>query len=324
MWYRPGSGSQNYWRSGMTDVSRFGKVAVLMGGCSSEREISLASGSAVLNALKEMRVNASGIDVSGDVFERLHAENFDRAFIVLHGFLGEDGCIQGGLDVIDMPYSGCGVLASSICMNKWMTKRIWSGQGIATPGYQVLGESIDADSLAAELGLPMILKPASQGSSIGITKVNSKEEVMAAWQSARDHESTVIAEKWIDGQEYTAAVLAGRVLPLIRLETPRTFYDFDAKYHSSDTLYHCPCGLPAAQEMRIKEQALLAFEATSATGWGRVDLILDAEAQPWFLEINTVPGMTDHSLVPMAAKAEGMDFNELVIRILETSLSRHA
>ena len=308
----------------MMDVSKFGKVAVLMGGCSSERDISLASGSAVLNALTEMHVNASGIDVSGDVFERLRAENFDRAFVALHGYLGEDGCIQGGLDVIGMPYSGCGVLASSICMNKWMTKMIWSGQGIPTPSFRVLDESIDADSLVAELGLPMILKPASQGSSIGITKANSKEEIMAAWQCAHDLESTVIAEKWIDGQEYTAAILAGHVLPLIRLETPRAFYDFDAKYHSNDTLYHCPCGLPEAQEMNIKEQSLLAFEVTSATGWGRVDLILDGEGQPWFLEINTVPGMTDHSLVPMAAMAEGMGFNELVIRILGTSLTEHA
>ena len=308
----------------MMDVSKFGKVAVLMGGCSSERDISLASGSAVLNALTEMHVNASGIDVSVDVFERLRAENFERAFVALHGYLGEDGCIQGGLDVIGMPYSGCGVLASSICMNKWMTKMIWSGQGIPTPSFRVLGDSIDADSLVAELGLPMILKPASQGSSIGITKVNSKEEIMVAWQCAHDLESTVIAEKWIDGQEYTAAILAGHALPLIRLETPRVFYDFDAKYHSDDTQYHCPCGLPEAQEMNIKEQSLLAFEVTSATGWGRVDLILDGEGQPWFLEINTVPGMTDHSLVPMAAKAEGMGFNELVIRILGTSLTEHA
>ncbi len=304
----------------MTSVSQFGKVAVLMGGPSSEREISLKSGAAILNALTETRVDATGIDVSGDVFERLRAGNFDRAFIALHGFLGEDGCIQGGLDVIGMPYSGSGVLASSICMNKWMTKQIWLGQGIPTPGFRVLKDSVDPDALAEELGLPMIFKPALQGSSIGITKVRAKEEITAAWKHARNFGDAVIAEKWIDGQEYTVAVVGNHALPVICLETPRVFYDFDAKYQSGDTQYHCPCGLSAAQETSIKEQVLQAFAATAATGWGRIDLVLDSNGQPWFLEINTVPGMTDHSLVPMAAKAEGMDFNELVIKILETSL----
>ena len=308
----------------MRDNSRFGRVAVLMGGCSSERKISLKSGAAVLNALTEMHVDATGVDVSSDVFERLRAGNFDRAFIALHGFLGEDGCIQGGLDVIGMPYSGCGVLASSICMNKWMTKQIWSGYGIPTPRFHILRNSIDPDVLIEELGLPMIFKPVSQGSSIGITKVNAKEEIIPAWEHARDLEDAVIAEQWIVGQEYTAAVLVGHVLPLIRLETPRTFYDFDAKYESSDTQYHCPCGLPEALDVKISEQVLQAFQVTGATGWGRVDLMVDTNDQPWFLEVNTVPGMTDHSLVPMAAKAEGVDFNELVIRILETSLPEHA
>ncbi|MCY4642117.1 MAG: D-alanine--D-alanine ligase [Gammaproteobacteria bacterium] len=308
----------------MMDVARFGKVAVLMGGSSSEREISLRSGTAVLNALTEMHVDATGIDVSGDVFQRLRAEKFDRAFIALHGFLGEDGSIQGGLDVIGMPYSGCGVLASSVCMNKWMTKQIWSGQGIPTPAFRILKEALDPDALVKELGLPMVFKPASQGSSIGITKVNAKDEIIPAWEHARELEGTVIAEEWIDGQEYTAAVLTDQILPMIRLETPRTFYDFDAKYQSSDTRYHCPCGLSAAQETSIKEQALQAFKVTAATGWGRIDLMLDSHHQPWFLEINTVPGMTDHSLVPMAAKAEGINFNDLVIRILETSFSEHA
>ena len=304
----------------MTDVARFGKVAVLMGGQSSEREISLRSGAAVLNALTEMCVDATGIDVSGDVFERLRAGDFNRAFIALHGFLGEDGCIQGGLDVIGMPYSGSGVLASGICMNKWMTKQIWLGQGIPTPSFRVLKDSVDPDALVEEFGLPMIFKPASQGSSIGITKVNTKEEIAAAWKHARDLEGTVIVEQWIDGPEYTVAVVGNYALPIIRLETPRTFYDFDAKYQSGDTQYHCPCGLFAAQETSIKEQVLQAFAATAATGWGRIDLMLDSNDQPWFLEINTVPGMTDYSLVPMAAKAEGMDFKELVIKILETSL----
>ena len=305
----------------MTDVSRFGKVAVLMGGSSSEREISLRSGAAVLKALLEAQVDAVGIDVSSDVFERLRAGNFDRAFIALHGSLGEDGCIQGGLDVIGLPYSGSGVLASGICMNKSMTKQIWSGHGIPTPRYRNLKGSVDPGALAAEFGLPVILKPVSQGSSIGITKVNTQEEIDTAWEHASSFEGTVIAEQWIEGQEYTVAVLDKHAMPIIRLETPRTFYDFDAKYQSTDTQYHVPSGLPAALESDIKVQVLQAFSATTASGWGRVDLMLDTNEKPWFLEINTVPGMTDHSLVPMAAKAEGIGFVELVLRILETSLA---
>lgn len=305
----------------MTDVSRFGKVAVLMGGQSSEREISLRSGAAVLSALREAHVDATGIDASGDVFERLRAGNFDRAFIALHGFLGEDGCIQGGLEMIGLPYSGSGVLASGICMNKRMTKQIWSGHGIPTPGFRIMKDSVDPEALVAELGLPMILKPVSQGSSIGVTKVDTREGIVSAWEHARDFEDTVMAEQWIEGKEYTVAVLDDQALPAIRLETPRTFYDFDAKYESGDTRYHCPSGLSAAREAAIKEQVLQAFAATAASGWGRVDLILDSHEQPWFLEINTVPGMTDHSLVPMAAKAQGIGFVELVLRILETSLA---
>lgn len=306
----------------MTDVSRFGKVAVLMGGPSSEREISLKSGAAVLSALQEAQVDATGIDVSVDVFERLRAGKFDRAFIALHGSLGEDGCIQGGLEAIGLPYSGSGVLASAICMNKRMTKQIWSGHGIPTPRFQVLQGAVDPDALVAELGLPMILKPVSQGSSIGITKVDTREDIISAWEHASDFENTVMAEPWIEGEEYTVAVLDDQALPAIRLETPRTFYDFDAKYQSSDTQYHCPSGLSAARETEIQEQVLQAFAATAASGWGRVDLILDTRGQPWFLEINTVPGMTDHSLVPMAAAAKDISFVELVLRILETSLAQ--
>ena len=306
----------------MTDVSRFGKVAVLMGGPSSEREISLRSGAAVLSALQEVQVDATGIDVSGDVFERLRAGKFDRAFIALHGPLGEDGCIQGGLEVIGLPYSGSGVLASGICMNKHMTKQIWSGRGIPTPRFRLLQGVIDPDALVEELGLPMILKPVSQGSSIGITKVETREGIVSARKHACDFEDTVMAEQWVEGEEYTVAILHDQALPAIRLETPRTFYDFDAKYQSSDTQYHCPCGLSAAREGEIQEQALQAFATMAASGWGRVDLMLDSRGQPWFLEINTVPGMTDHSLVPMAAAAQGISFVELVLRILETSLAQ--
>lgn len=297
----------------------FGKVAVLMGGSSAEREISLKSGAAILTALKESNVQAEAIDVSTDIFEKLLAGNYERAFIALHGPLGEDGCIQGGLEVIAMPYSGSGVMASSICMNKLMTKQIWLGCGVPTPSYRVLSDDLDEDELIAGLGLPMIFKPVSQGSSIGMTKVNSKAEIASAWASARDFEEAVIAEQWVEGPEYTVAILGGSALPVIRLETPRTFYDYDAKYQSNDTQYHCPCGLSKELEQQIQTVALQAFDATEATGWGRVDVMLDKDNHPWFLEVNTVPGMTDHSLVPMAARAKNISFNELVIKILQTS-----
>ena len=297
----------------------FGKVAVLMGGPSAEREISLKSGSAILTALKESNVHAEAIDVSIDVFEKLQAGKYERAFIALHGPLGEDGCIQGGLEVIGMPYSGSGVMASSICMNKLMTKQIWHGCGIPTPKYRILSDDLSEDELLAELGLPMIFKPVSQGSSIGMTKVNCKAEIASAWASALDFEEAVIAEQWIEGPEYTVAILGDIALPVIRLETPRTFYDYDAKYQSNDTQYHCPCGLSEELEQQMQTRALQAFDATEATGWGRVDVMLDKDNQPWFLEVNTVPGMTDQSLVPMAAKAKNISFNELVIKILQTS-----
>ncbi len=298
---------------------RFGKVAVLMGGPSAEREISLKSGAAVLKALQESGVNAEAIDVSSAVFKELQNGNFERVFIALHGPLGEDGCIQGGLEVLGMPYTGSGVMASSICMDKLMTKQIWNGSGIPTPKYHVLLDSVHEDDLIADLGLPMIFKPISQGSSIGMSKVNHKAEIASAWASARQFEETVITEQWVEGGEYTVAILDAIALPVIRLETPHTFYDYDAKYQSNDTQYHCPCGLSETLEKEIQALAVQAFLATQASGWGRVDVMLDKNNQPWFLEVNTVPGMTDHSLVPMAAKASGINFNELVIKILETS-----
>lgn len=307
----------------MTHASRFGKVAVLMGGQSTERQVSLNSGDMVLNALASMQIEAEGIDVSDDVFERLRLGGYARAFIALHGSLGEDGSIQGGLDVIGLPYSGSGVMASSICMNKLITKQIWQVHQIQTPKYRVLKNTVNQNKLVEELGLPMIFKPVSHGSSIGITKVGSKEEIVAAWEHAREFEDTVIAEQWIKGHEYTVAILDSRTLPVIRLETPRLFYDYVAKYHSDDTRYHCPCDLSKKLEGEIRNQALKAFKVTGASGWGRVDIMLDDNNQIWFLEINTVPGMTDHSLVPMAAKADGISFNELVVKVLETSLPQH-
>ncbi len=301
------------------NMQRFGKVAVLMGGSSAEREISLKSGAAILDALKTSGVNAEAIDVSDDVFSKLKKGAYNCAFIALHGPLGEDGCIQGGLEVMGMPFTGSGVMASSICMNKLMTKQIWSGSGIPTPKFRILDANIDEDELVTDLGLPMIFKPVSQGSSIGMTKVSNKSEIAAAWASAHQFEETVIAEQWIQGGEYTVGILNGVALPVIRLETPHTFYDYEAKYQSNDTQYHCPCGLPEVLEKKIQALAIEAFNATEATGWGRVDVMLDKNSKPWFLEVNTVPGMTDHSLVPMAAKESGISFNELVIKILATS-----
>lgn len=297
----------------------FGKVAVLMGGQSAEREISLKSGAAVLSALQANNVRAEAIDVDDNVFEQLCAGNYERAFIALHGPLGEDGCIQGGLEVMGLPYSGSGVMASSICMNKLMTKQIWQGCDIPTPKYLILEEDTSEDQLVSQLGMPMIFKPVSQGSSVGMTKVSNKSEIASAWADARKYEETVMAEQWVTGKEYTVAILNGRALPIIRLETPNIFYDYEAKYQANDTQYHCPCGLSKEIEKKIQTLALLAFNVTEASGWGRVDVILDDQQQPWFLEVNTVPGMTDHSLVPIAAKAEGINFNELVIKILQTS-----
>ena len=304
----------------MMHDAHFGKVAVLMGGPSAEREISLKSGAAVLDALHALNIQAEGIDVTKDIFEKLREGNYSRAFIALHGPLGEDGCIQGGLEVIGMPYSGSGVMASGICMNKLMTKQIWQGMQIPTPSYCTLTDEINPDTLVENLGLPMIFKPVSQGSSIGMSKVVTKDEVEPAWHEARKYEDVIIAEQWIDGKEFTVAILDGEALPVIRLETPRTFYDYDAKYQSNDTSYHIPSGLVDKKEAEIKSLALNAFNATNAYGWGRVDVMLDQNEDPWFLEVNTVPGMTDHSLVPMAAKAINIDFNNLVLKILNTSI----
>jgi len=305
--------------SALNQSRPLGKVALLMGGQSAERAISLKSGAAVLAALEASQVEVEAIDMDEHVFEKLRVGSFSRVFIALHGPLGEDGCIQGALEVMGIPYSGSGVMASSICMNKLMTKKVWQECGIPTPKYQILNDDISEEELIESLGLPMIFKPVSQGSSIGMSKVNTREEIAMAWADARKYEETVIAEQWVSGSEFTVAILGREALPVIRLQTPNTFYDYAAKYQASDTQYHCPCGLDSETEKKIQSLALQAFDATEAFGWGRVDVMLDKSQQPWFLEINTVPGMTDHSLVPMAAKASGIEFNELVIKILETS-----
>jgi D-alanine-D-alanine ligase len=305
-----------------TSVERFGKVAVLLGGRAAEREVSLTSGNAVLSALRRRGVDAHPLDPDETVLEQLRTGGFDRAFIILHGRGGEDGVIQGALETIAMPYTGSGVLGSALGMDKYRTKLTWVGAGLPTAASVLLRTASDL-AAAAAIGFPLMIKPAREGSSIGMARVEDPAALAAAWQSAGAYDPLVIAERWIAGAEYTCAILGREALPIIRLEIPHAFYDYDAKYRADSTRYHCPCGLSAADERRFRRLALDAFDAVGARGWGRVDLMVDAAGAPYLLEINTVPGMTDHSLVPMAARAAGLDFETLVLRILETSLERN-
>lgn len=299
---------------------KFGKVAVLYGGWAAERPVSLKSGAAVLEALQASGVDAHGIDVGRNVISVLQNGNYDRIFNILHGTGGEDGVIQGALEILGIPYTGCGVMASAISMDKLMTKRVWAGAGLPTPAYRVLGADTDFAAVVDGLGLPLMVKPVTEGSSIGLSKVTEAGALQAAYHRAAECCEVVIAEQWVAGAEYTAGILAGESLPLVRLEVPGEFYDFDAKYVSNDTRYHCPCGLDGAAGQSMQSLAQQAFAAVGGRGWGRVDMMLDADGRPWLIEVNTTPGMTGHSLVPMAAKAAGMDFNALVVRILETTL----
>lgn len=296
----------------------FGKVAVLMGGNSAEREVSLNSGQAVLKALLARGVDAHAVDPATDNVHDLPAAGFTRAFIILHGRGGEDGTIQAVLEGIGLPYTGSRVLGSALSMDKLRCKWLWQGAGLPTPAWRVLKTEAEATGAAA-LGLPLMMKPAREGSSIGISKVKSVDELKAAWQFARDYDDCVIAEQFIEGEEYTVSILEGEALPVIRLQTPREFYDYEAKYQANDTQYICPCGLDVAAETAMQQLALQAFEVAGVEGWGRVDLMRDAQGNNWLIEVNTVPGMTDHSLVPMAARAAGIEFDELVLRVLATS-----
>ncbi len=297
----------------------FGKVAVLMGGQSAEREISLKSGAAVLDALQRRGVDAHAVDPDQTVLQQLRDGGYDRAFVILHGRGGEDGVIQGALETIGMPYSGCAVLASALGMDKYRCKLLWQGLGLPTPGFAVLRSEADL-ATAEELGFPLMVKPAHEGSSIGMARADDAGQLREAWRAAAQYDSLVLAERWIQGGEYSCAVLDGEALPLIRLETPRGFYDYEAKYQADSTRYHCPAGLSEQDEAYFRSLCLEAFQAIDGRGWGRVDLLTDGEGRPWLLEANTVPGMTDHSLVPMAARVAGIDFEELVWRILRTSL----
>lgn len=296
--------------------TEFGKVAVLMGGLSAEREISLLSGNAVLAALKDRGINACGVDVDENIINQLVAGNFQRAFIALHGRGGEDGTMQGLLEVMQLPYTGSGVTASSIAMDKLKTKQIWLSMGLPTPEFYIIDSEQSCEKALEALDLPLFIKPVLEGSSIGLSKVEKKEELLPAWKRAQQCGGTVIAERWIEGDEYTAAILDDHVLPMIKLETTHKFYDYDAKYNAHDTQYICPCGLPEDIESKFAELARKAFNAVDASAWGRVDFIVDHNNQPWLIEINTVPGLTSHSLVPMAAKQAGISFDELVVKIL--------
>lgn len=309
-------------RTTIQNAREFGKVALVYGGTSAEREVSLRSGNAVLAALRAQQVNVDAIDAGPDVLERLRQGGYDRVFIALHGKGGEDGTLQGALDLMGLPYTGSGVLGSSIGMDKLRTKLLWLGAGIPTPRFALLDAGFRTEDVVAQLGLPMIVKPSAQGSSIGMSKVERAEQLQPAFELAHRYDPVVFAESWIAGKEYTASLLWDQALPMIRLETPRQFYDYEAKYSSNDTRYICPCGLAANEESRIAAVALKAFQVLGCSGWGRVDIMCDAKGAPWLLEVNTVPGMTDHSLVPMAARAAGLSFEQLVWRILETSFER--
>ncbi len=303
------------------DPAAFGRVAVLYGGWSAEREVSLMSGGAVLEALRSRGVDAHGVDAGRDLLAVLEAGRFDRAFIALHGPFGEDGTLQGALEVLGLPYTGSGVLASALCMDKLRTKLLWQAAGLPVPAFEVLGEASDFDAVEARLGLPLFVKPASQGSSVGVSKVKRAGELRAAWGAAARHDRTVIAERAVLGGEYTAAIVAGETLPIVKIEPATEFYDYEAKYFRDDTKYRCPCGVPEAKELALRALAARAFEATGCAGWGRVDFLLDEAGEPWLLEVNTAPGMTSHSLVPMAARARGLEFDALCWRILETTLA---
>ncbi len=308
----------------MSNASKFGKVAVLLGGKSAEREVSLDSGTAVLEALVRSGVNAEAFDPQ----ERSVTElvNYDRAFIVLHGRGGEDGQIQGALEWLNVPYTGTGVQGSAIGMDKVKTKQVWQGSELPTAPYRIVTKDSDATDIVNALGLPLIIKPVHEGSSIGMSKVEKIEDFAEAITKATEHDAVVMAEKWITGREYTIVVLNGQALPVIRLEPPQdvAFYDYEAKYQRNDVQYGIPCGLTEAEEQQLKALSLRAFQAVGASGWGRIDAMQDEQGNFWLLEVNTVPGMTSHSLVPKAAAAVGYSFDELCVAILEQTLTGSA
>jgi len=303
-------------------LSELGKVAVLMGGTSAERDVSLVSGAAVLKGLQEKGVDAHGVDASPSNIGELKAMGFDRAFIVLHGRWGEDGIVQGALQAIGLPYTGSGVLGCALAMDKVRTKQVWQSLDLPTAKYRVLGSEADLEGLIEELGLPLFLKPAREGSSVGVGKVIQESELLETYLQSAQVGDDVVAEQFIAGAELTVTILKGEALPAIRMSTDNEFYDYQAKYESNDTRYFCPAGLPDELEQEVRHLALQAFNALDCAVWGRVDVMLTADNRPLLLEVNTVPGMTSHSLVPIAAAATGRSFEDLVVEILETTLEQ--
>ena len=300
-------------------MGQFGKVAVLLGGRSAEREISLLSGNAVPEALRGRGVDSHEFDPAHRALEELQQDGFERVFIALHGRYGEDGTVQGALELLGIPYTGSGVMASALAMDKWRTKLIWQSVGIPTPRFEMLSAESDFSAVTVRLGLPLIVKPSREGSTIGLTKVTQVTQMADAYILAARHDPMVLAEQFISGAEITASILGDIALPLIRIEAASGLYDYHAKYFAEDTQYFCPSGLPLEQEQSLQALAVRAFEIVGCSGWGRVDLMLDQQGEPYLLEVNTSPGMTNHSLVPMAAKVHGLAFPDLVIRILQSA-----
>lgn len=301
------------------DPKALGKVVVLYGGSSAEREVSLNSGSRVLAALQRQGVDVHAFDPDQTPLSALENAGFDRAFIALHGGIGENGTLQGFLEMIGLPYTGSGVLASALAMDKWRSKLVWQAAGLPTPAYQLINAQSDAQAVIDALGLPLFVKPVHEGSSVGVTKVKSPADLLPAWQAAARHDAAVIAETALLGGEFTVAVWQTpqglQALPPVRIVPATEFYDYEAKYNRNDTQYNVPCGLPEAQVQRMQDLAVEAFEALGCRGWGRIDFLLDTAGAPYVLEANTAPGMTDHSLVPMAARAAGVDYDDLVLTV---------
>ncbi|ATA26709.1 D-alanine--D-alanine ligase [Brenneria goodwinii] len=300
------------------------KVAVLLGGTSAEREVSLLSGQAVLEGLQEVGINAHAVDTREFPVTHLKDEGFTKVFIALHGRGGEDGTLQGLLEFLQLPYTGSGVMASALTMDKLRTKLVWQALGLPVSPYVALSRqafaAADQDALLAkfaQLGMPLIVKPSREGSSVGMSKVSQAGELAAALEEAFRHDDEVLVEKWLSGPEYTVAILGDEVLPSIRIQAAGTFYDYEAKYLSDDTQYFCPSGLSSEKERELAELSMAAYRALDCSGWGRVDLMMDSDGSAYLLEVNTSPGMTSHSLVPMAARQHGLTFSQLVARILE-------
>lgn len=300
----------------------FGRVAVFFGGESAEREVSLKSGQMVLQALIDAGVDAFGVDTQGDWLAKFLTEKVDRVFIVLHGRGGEDGCIQGLLETVKIPYTGSGVLASALAMDKLRTKQIWSSYGLPTPKYAILTTEHDCEQVAKNLGFPLIVKPSHEGSSVGMAKVNTLAELIDAWRTALVYDKEVLVEEWITGAEFTISMVDDEILPAIRLGTTHSFYDYDAKYLAVDTVYQVPCGLDEHKEAELKQLVKKSCQLINIEGWGRVDVMQNQQGDFYLLEVNTAPGMTDHSLVPMAAKAIGMSYHQLVLTVLGTTLKK--